>query len=288
MNRICLVLLAALVFAGCSQPQSPTARQKLEAKGQEVLVGSWTNKDKNKFLEITKGGSIVISKKDSSDEKIGFYKIELNKIHVFKDENAAEGRTEICRFEILSDNIVVFGENEEYWNVLNLSGKWFRDGTDMDVDQVIAAAEYAKLSPDEKKLADIKLKRIDCEKLVQDLKSDREGYLAKLVKIDEAAQPDSWKLNASMLAKTKKRMRNADYELKKLKRAEEALEILIADKDRAEAIKKAGLDEEGLRDLLRSIGETEDQLPVDEESDFSLKMLVEEELKSFKADQTKK
>ena len=288
MNRICILLLFAITCGGCADKPEKTASQKLKEKTKEILVGSWTTKDKSRFLEITEGGSIIINKKDSSSEKIGFYEIANSKIRIYKDKDNAEGRTEVCRYEVLSENAVLFGENEEYWNVINLSGKWYREGKELELDKVLADLKYKSLSPDEKKLADIKKKRVACEQLVQALKGDRENYLEKLAKLDESKQADSWKLNASMLAKTKRRMRDADYELKKLKRAEEALEILIADKDRDAAIKKAGLDEKGLKELLLSIGETENQLPVDDESEFSLKSLVEEEMKDYRSKKEEK
>ena len=280
------ILASLLIIAsGCSN-SSQSGKTSSNDDAQLTLIGSWTTRDKTRFLEITKGGSIVINKKDSSDDEVGFYELDGSQIRIFKDKQTSEGRTEVSRFEIISENEVVFGQNQEYWNVVNIAGRWYREGT--DIKKVIAKQEYDKLTPEEQKLADIKTQKKKCEELILNLKTDKESFLIKLSRLDEEKQADSWKLNASMLAKTKTRLRDADYELKKLKRAVEALEALIADQKRASDIKSAGLDDEGLKELLLSIGETESKLPIEDESEFALKNMVDEELKEFKARKEKK
>lgn len=276
------LLPLTIVLNGCfvEFAESKKAKSAANQEAKSTLLGSWTSKDRSRFLEITKGGSVVINKKGSSTDKIGFFELDGDEIRIFKNENEPEGRTEVARFEIISDHEIVFGENKEYWNVVNITGRWYREGT--DIDKVIAEQKYQKLTPEEQNLVDVQKKKMSCEELIRKLEQDRKNYLVKLSDLDEEKDIDSWRLNASMLAKTKRRLRDADYEMKKLVRAEEALETLIADNKRMEDIKDVGLDEEGLKKLLLSIGEAESKLPIKNDvSDFELKSLVDEELKSL-------
>lgn len=285
--RQSLVWLGCLAFviSGCSGSSSTTGKSNPTSNSDKktILVGSWTNRDKTRFLEITAAGSIVVHKKGASDEDIGFYEIDGDRIRIYKDKQTAEGRTEISRLDIISEHEILFGENQEYWNVVNVAGRWFREG--VNIDEVIAEKERQKLTPEEQHLADIRQKRADCQELIQTLEGDRKSYLVKLSKLDEQQQADSWKLNASMLAKTQQRLKNANYKLDKLVRAEEALTTLIADQKRTQQMKQAGLDEDGLEKILLSIGETESKLPIDDEqTEFELRNLVEEELKTLETE----
>ncbi len=280
LSLLTLCLPAVCLLTGCFVDYAKSNKEVAEANGDAKLVlqGSWTNKDKTRFLEITKNGSVVVNKKGSSSEDIGFYEIKEGKLWIYKDRDSKEGRSEIVPFDLVSDNEVLFGENKEYWNVVTITGRWYREGT--DIDKVIEQKKYEKLTDEEQHLVDIKKKKNNCEELIRKLQTDRKSYLIKLSRLDEKKDADSWKLNASMLSKTKLRIRDADYEMKKLKRAEEALEVLIADTERTKDMKDVGLDEEGLKKLLLSIGETEDKLPIKgDESEFELKSMVEEELK---------
>lgn len=280
INLLCLLSVCGCFF---DYSKSNSSKAEANADAESILIGSWNDKSKTRFMEITKGGSVVINEKGSSEEEIGFFEIDGSDIKIFKNSDKKNGRTEIAHFEIISDHEILFGQNRENWNVVNISGRWYRQGT--DVEQVIARQKYEKLSKEEQHLVDIKKKKRACEDLIGKLQTDRKSYLIKLANINEDKNPESWKLNASMLAATKQRLRDADYELEKLKRAEEALEVLVADQARSQDIKNAGLDDEGLKKLLLSIGETENKLPIKQESDLELRFLVEEELKSLKKQQ---
>ena len=286
MRPLFAISCCLFLFGGCyvNYEKAKKTGPGSDSDTQIILRGSWNSKDKTRFLEITEGGSVLLSKKDSPNEEIGFYEIDGETIRIYKDRNNQEGRTEIARFEIVSDNEIVFGENSEYWNVVNISGRWFREGT--DIKKVLAKKEYDKLTPEQQHLLDTRKQRQVVEELIRKLDTDRQSYAIKLSKLDEEKNAESWKLNASLLLETRQNLAAADRRLKKLDRAIESLEALVTRKKRTQDLKDAGLDEKGLEEILRSIKVSESELPIKgDSSTFELKSLVEEELQELKKEE---